>query len=238
MSLALIYLMRAANGPAPHATFLSAYRQHAAGPVAYMLVLACKGYGTAQLGEALRPWTDLQPLVLDLPDVGLDLGSYRRASAAISSEYVCLMNSYSRPLAPGWLRLLHAAASRPGVGIAGATGSLEQTPHVRTNAFCMRRSLFLETIQIEPNSKADCYTIEHGPRSITQQVRARGLAARIVNRAGQETDLADARESRTFRWGNQDQLLVADNQTDSYARSDRGQQLRLQRLAWGREEPR
>ena len=33
------------------------------------------------------------------------------------------MNSYSEPLAPGWLAHLASAAARPGVGVAGATGS-------------------------------------------------------------------------------------------------------------------
>lgn len=236
VTLALVHLVRAANDLCHLRAFLSAYRAQPAG-IDHTLVLACKGFSSHQIVAISSTWSGIESRVLELPDTGLDFGTYRRACLAIDHQYVCFLNSYSRPLAPRWLSLLHRVAVRPGVGLAGSTGSLENIPHVRTNAFCMLRTRYLEYVQADPSTKQEAYALEHGPSSLTQQARKRGLSARIVNRAGREFDLVNACTSRTFRWGNQDQLLVADNQTDQFAQGAPAFRKYLQQLAWRRVEP-
>lgn len=233
--LALVHLVRAANGIDAPTAFFEAYRRTTPG-AEHDLVVACKGFEGA-LPEALTSlWADFDPIVLRLPDEGFDLGSYRAAAEQLGSEYVCFVNSFSRPLAPHWLQLLFDVADRPGVGLAGATGSHEIDLHIRTNAFCIRREMYLDLVSAAPRSKLDACAIEAGPDSLTRLVHRAGLTAYVVDAAGEAHDVADAasvRASATFRSEEQAALLVADNRTDAYARADRTTRTRLEALAWG-----
>src|SRR5438552_3945635 len=143
MTVAVVHLVRKANGPEALAAFLEEYKAHPAG-VEHTLWLACKGFGDddQQPYEAARE-------ILDLPDRGFDLGTYRLAALQLDTDYVCFLNSWSRPLVDGWLHAMMDALQRPGVGLVSCTGSHEgasgvsfPNPHIRTNAFCMRREFF------------------------------------------------------------------------------------------------
>lgn len=180
------------------------------------------------------------------PHPGFDFGAYRRAALASSAEFMIFMNHHSRPLVENWDRHLLYAAKLSNVGIAGCTGSYEgiegspfPNPHIRTNAFCMRRELFLALDMPEPRTKRDASLLEAGPNSITKQVLARGLRA-VVSGFGEHRaiDIGDglAKETDTFRWGDQFYLLVADNRTDHYANGSPEERRYLQRLAWGENE--
>ena len=237
MSLSLVYLVRAdATAHALLAQFVAAYAAAPPGIVPNELILACKGFNTAGLaGLAAIYQRVFTPRVLSLPDVGFDQGSYRRACLVSKSRFVCVLNSYSRPLAAGWLAKLYDVARRPGVGIAGATGSHEITPHIRTTSFCLERDRFLRIVTVEPKNKTDCYALETGPKSFTREVRAAGLTARVVGRNG-DADLDNAKELGTYRWRNQENLLVADNRTDDFAAGAPAHRRYLQNLAWGQSE--
>lgn len=123
----VVHLVRAANGPEPLRAFASALRAHAAG-VDYELVLAMKGFGSA---DAARPYvaelTDVEPTVLYFTDEGFDLGVYFAAAARLGRDRYCFLNSFSMPIADGWLARLDAAIAQPGVGLVGATGSWSST---------------------------------------------------------------------------------------------------------------
>ena len=237
MSLALVHLVRAgATAQGLLRQFVSAYAKFPPGVVPNEWVLACKGFNTAGL-TALAPIYRgvFTPRIIALPDVGFDQGSYRRVCLVTKSQYVCLLNSYSRSLAAGWLAKLYAVARRPGVGIAGATGSHEITPHIRTTSFCLERERFLKIVSVEPVDKAACYALETGPRSFTRSVRAAGLAARVVGRNG-DADLGQVKDLGVYRWRNQENLLVADNRTDDFATGDPARRRYLQNLAWRHSE--
>ncbi len=241
MSVTLVHLVRKANGPEPLRAFIEAYRATTS-PLDHGLLFACKGFDDrSDLACWEHLWHGLHPRVLMVPDTGYDLGSYRLAALEVRTAYVCFVNSFSRPLVPGWLPLLHGAASTEGVGIVGCTGSLEAlpcsafpNPHIRTNAFCMRRELFLELVDHEPETKDRAGRIEAGPNSITRQVLAKGLRAVVVSSNG-TADIEWSRPLAAFRWGDQAGLLVADNRTDHYANGSPPERDFLQRLAWGME---
>lgn len=78
-------------------------------------------------GEDLTPWRTLLAEVehdeLRLPEPVLDLAAYREAARRVPARTYCFVNSHSEPLVDGWLAKLLAALARPGVGLAGATGS-------------------------------------------------------------------------------------------------------------------
>lgn len=177
------------------------------------------------------------------PHQGFDFGAYRRAAAESAADILIFMNHHSRPLVDGWSERLGAAVTVRGVGLTGCTGSHEgiaespfPNPHIRTNAFCMRRELFLSLDMPEPQCKHDASMLEAGPKSITRQVQARGFDAVVVDAAGILWNVEKARDSRTFRWGKQAKLMVADNRTDHYANGSPDERYWLQHLAWGVNE--
>lgn len=123
----VVHLVRAANGSAPFQAFLEAFDRHPPG-VDCDLVLAMKGFARARDAEPyLELAGHLAPEALFFEDEGLDLGVYFAAAARLRRDRYCFLNSYSEPLAEGWLAKLDMALSRPGVGLAGATGSWAST---------------------------------------------------------------------------------------------------------------
>ena len=105
-------------------------------------------------------------------------------------------------------------------------------PHLRTNAFVIRRETLLALELPHIRGKLDAYAFESGRRSLTAQVRALGLRALVVAGDGGAYDVPDWPESATLWQGNQENLLVADNQTASYADADLERRTLLSRYAW------
>lgn len=235
--VAALYLARHANGTTAFAGFAAAYRRHAAG-VDHQLYIACKGFdGPAEsvaIAYVRRQAALLKARIIMLPDVGFDLGSYRRACGSIAEDTVCFMNSHARPRADRWLALLTAPVVEDAKSIVGATGSLEIHPHIRTNAFAIRRALYTDLMREDPADKGVCWFVEHGPNNLTRTVIGRGGRALVAGADGSYWALDDKlRDSCTYRWGEQKNLLVSDNQTDVFANGTADWRAYLQRLAWG-----
>lgn len=235
-AVTVVHIVRKANGPEPIREFLDAYWEYTS-PKDADLVLACKGFD----GVDDAPCPCIPGVTnLMLPDVGYDLGTYRRAAEMVGGDFVCFLNSFSRPLVRDWLNIMMGAAHLPLVGIVGCTGSWEGSagapfpnPHVRTNAFVMRRELFLSLDLPEPLTKEDANALEAGPNNITRQIVQRGLKAVVVNRKNQ-VGMPDCwHQLGTFRSAGGSELLVADNRTDDYAKAPKEEQRYLRMLAWG-----
>jgi hypothetical protein len=107
-------------------------------------------------------------------------------------------------------------------------------PHIRTNAFMMRRDLFLSLRQTDLKRKIDAYEFESGRRSMTKQVMARGFAPVVVDRCGKHYAWEDWQSSSTFWMNDQPNLLVADNQTRNYATGSAERRRMLEHYAWHR----
>jgi hypothetical protein len=105
--------------------------------------------------------------------------------------------------------------------------------HLRTNAFMVERETFvgLQTGGIE--RKMDAYLLESGRRSLTRQVQSLGLRALVVDRDGAVYDHEDWPSSRTLWQGDQEGLLIADNQTRMYANGGIDRRRLLSAFAWG-----
>jgi hypothetical protein len=120
---ALVHLVRRANGLEPFEAFLASYDRHDAG-LEHELVLLFKGFDSV---AELAPYRALAGArvsgELQVPDDGLDLAAYMTAAQELSHDRLCFVNSFSTIEAPDWLRLLSSGLDRPGVGVAGATGS-------------------------------------------------------------------------------------------------------------------
>ena len=123
----IVHLARAANGLGPYRAFLEALRSHPPG-IECQLALALKGFAAPrdvepylELARELVP--ELRPEPLLFAEEGLDIGVYAAAATRLQRERYCFLNSYSEPLAAGWLAKLDAALAEPHAGLAGTTGS-------------------------------------------------------------------------------------------------------------------
>jgi hypothetical protein len=249
----VVYLVWAPLGLEPLERFASSYRAHPAG-LEHRLVLVLKGVGDGPVATRCATLAaELDAQRLELPALGLDLDTYFAAAQRLSARALCFLNSSSEILSSGWLLALHDALARPGVGLVGATASFESAlsaaprplrpllrrryppfpnPHVRTNAFMLQRELMLALDWPTAARKRRALELESGTRSVTRQVWAHGLEAVVAGRDG-SYPRERWRESRTFRSGSQENLLIADNRSRQYAEAPAGRRAQLERFAWG-----
>ena len=107
-------------------------------------------------------------------------------------------------------------------------------PHIRTNAFMIQRDIMLRLERGRLRTKLDTNKFESGKNNMTRQVLAMNLKALVVGRDGNAYEKEQWYESRTFRSGNQSNLLIADNRTSQYINSDLDTQRLWSEGAWGR----
>jgi hypothetical protein len=107
--------------------------------------------------------------------------------------------------------------------------------HVRTNAFMLERSTFARLRMRPLARKMDAYLLESGRASFTSQVWSMGLRTLVVARDGAFYDPPEWPAGRTLWQGDQQGLLVADNQTRSYANGSYDRRRLLSAFAWGPE---
>jgi hypothetical protein len=106
-------------------------------------------------------------------------------------------------------------------------------PHIRTTAFMLRRRLVLELSLERAQDKYVSYLLESGRRrGITRQIQAQGLRAVVVGRDGRTYDTHEWLDSHTFRSGEQENLLVADNRTSDWQRGSPSERKVLSDYAW------
>jgi hypothetical protein len=105
--------------------------------------------------------------------------------------------------------------------------------HVRTNAFMIARDTLAALRLHALHDKKHAYLLESGRESITHQIRAMDLRTLIVDRDGGAYDHQQWHRSRSFWQGDQEGLLVADNQTRHYADGDIDRRRVLSAFAWG-----
>jgi hypothetical protein len=105
--------------------------------------------------------------------------------------------------------------------------------HVRTNGFMIERSVFQRLRLPSLAGKSDAYRLESGRDSFTAQIRRLGLEPRVVGRDGRAYAPAEWPASATFWQREQQNLLIADNQTRRYQLSDAYTRGVLARYAWG-----
>jgi hypothetical protein len=110
-------------------------------------------------------------------------------------------------------------------------------PHLRTNGFCISRKLFLEvTHGYTFKNKNDTLIFESGREGLSRKIASKGLQLIVVGRDGRGFFQDEWSTSGTFRQGEQENLLVADNQTRIYANADRSDRITLSHFAWGGEK--
>lgn len=105
--------------------------------------------------------------------------------------------------------------------------------HLRTNGFAVDRETISGLRADKPADKIDAHLLESGRRSITRQIEQMHLHVVVAGRDGNYNRPSEWASSGTFWQGEQENLLIADNQTENYDRADPGVRLALSRWAWG-----
>jgi hypothetical protein len=114
---------------------------------------------------------------------------------------------------------------------------------LRTNAFAVTRDWMLGLMISPVRRKADAYRLESGSTSFTSQALRTGHRVVVVGANGSAYDPGDWDLSMCFWQGRQQNLIVADNQTETYRRAPPELRRLLSQLAWGqraqldRDEP-
>jgi len=127
-------------------------------------------------------------------------------------------------------RVLRAARDIPRV-VAGHPGF--PAPHVRTNAFLLERELLLSLRAGRLGTKSAAYRFESGHKGLTEQLCQRNMTPFVVGRGGEPLPPERWPDADVFWQGNQQELLVGDNQTRAYQEGDPTARAALARYAWG-----
>jgi len=96
------------------------------------------------------------------------------------------------------------------------------------------RELLLELGMERALDKDAAHSLESGWRSITRQVLTMGLSVLVVGRDGHAYEPGEWPASRTFRSGEQENLLIGDNRSEEYRLASPAVRSTLSELAWGR----
>jgi hypothetical protein len=104
--------------------------------------------------------------------------------------------------------------------------------HVRTNAFLIAGEV-MRRLRLSPiHRKWQAWRLESGRDSMTQQLAAMGLESVVVGRDGVAYTPAEWHRSNAFWQERQQNLLVADNQTEAYRLGDLERRRLLAFMAW------
>jgi len=166
--LALIYLARGVGGGLKSAEiFFKNYQAYPPGCDHDFYVIA-KGWDDEREINELRKLTAINKAkLIHLEDDGYDWGAYMRVTPCLESEWVCFLNTHSKPCAKGWLNQLMSVALTEGeeFGAAGATASWESLakftlPPAQNKKY---RSIFHGTIRFLVNFPKFLLNIIHFP---------------------------------------------------------------------------
>jgi hypothetical protein len=105
--------------------------------------------------------------------------------------------------------------------------------HIRTNGFMLRREVLLGLQQPRVRTKFDAYLFESGKKSLTRQIMAMEKSPLVVGRDGSGYRVEDWHCSNTFWQSDQENLLIADNQTHNYQSGSMQARREYSSHAWG-----
>jgi hypothetical protein len=104
---------------------------------------------------------------------------------------------------------------------------------LRSNAFMIAHATLRQLPLFVVRNKQDSYSLEGSRESLTQLVERIGLSSLVVDSAGAVYGPEEWDRSRTLWQGDQERLLVADNQTLHYTNGSFELRHLLSTLAWG-----
>ena len=106
-------------------------------------------------------------------------------------------------------------------------------PHLRSNAFMIRRQLLLDFAFELDNTKEAANRFESGPEGLPMRIAERDLKSILVGADGSNYDVNQWPKSRTFRLGDQSNTLVIDNHVRRFAKMSKWDKILHARITWG-----
>jgi hypothetical protein len=107
------------------------------------------------------------------------------------------------------------------------------SPHLRTNGLLIARERWLRVCRGTPHDKLAAHRLESGRRGITPRLQSNGLRVVVAGRDGRTYRRSEWPQSMTFWQGDQENLLIGDNQTLAYRDGDAHRRRVLSGYAWG-----
>lgn len=105
-------------------------------------------------------------------------------------------------------------------------------PHIRTNGFMVERKILLEFKGLG-KTKIDCYIFEAGIDSLTSRIAQKGLSVLFVGADGIGYPPKEWPKSNNFWMGDQENLMISDNQTSQYMNLSKNERRFHSYLSWG-----
>ena len=242
-----VFLSRAGNPVWFARAFLASFFAYDPGPDIVLYYIQ-KGYGEGETDPALDELTTSQRKrihLLSIADDGMDLEAYAKTCRSVTDySHLLFFNSNCILLSENWYDLYRAALDASnGRGLIGATASWEAieylgvrfpNPHIRTNAFLVDRATYLKVYGSDVRRDKDsCYLFESGPQSLTAHFLQFDRPVHVIGRDGVLYPPEDWASSYTFRSGNQENLVVSDNQTRRFQRMGTRRRRRFAHDIWG-----
>lgn len=126
MSISLVYLCRGKGaGLAVAKQFIDHYSKYDPG-CEHDLVVVFKGWDKNQekdKQELKLRFCSLAARCIELDDDGFDWGAYMRVTVLLETDFICFLNSFSRPLSHLWLKNIYQCIKTKDVGMCGATAA-------------------------------------------------------------------------------------------------------------------
>lgn len=249
-----MHLVWAPSGADYLRTFLNAYSDNDPG-ADHELILLYNGFESQEQHDEFDRVAATVPHTKFVNErTTLDLDAYHEVVRRHPSDHYLFANTYARPQVDGWLELLLKHQRRPDVGMVAPSGSWESmgslspivtrpyrlaqfkafpNPHLRTGVF-MTGSDVIDRLNWFPvKKKIDAWKLENGRHGFSQQVLRLGLKLIVGGADGVGYEWEDWPASRTFRSGEQENLVIADNRTDIWRDASAAERSELARLAWG-----
>tara|TARA_Y200000002_G_C22650405_1_gene651097 strand:- start:44 stop:895 length:852 start_codon:yes stop_codon:yes gene_type:complete len=126
MSISLVYLCRGKDAGVDAAEkFIHYYSKYKSG-CDHDLVVIFKGWNKSQIKdkENLKvKFLNLSANFIELEDDGFDWAAFMRVTPMLKTDFVCYLNTFSRPLCNFWLKNMYDCIKIKDVGVCGATAS-------------------------------------------------------------------------------------------------------------------
>jgi hypothetical protein len=106
-------------------------------------------------------------------------------------------------------------------------------PHIRSNGFIVRRDLLLKLYPDLAPTKHAALAFESGSDSLSASISQMGHDLLLVNRNGDTFRPAEWPRSETYRLGQQENLLMSDNQSRAFDNLSRAEKLTHMLVTWG-----
>jgi len=246
LSYATVYLARIGNPIWQTRAFLDSYFSNDPGEITPLYLLH-KGYPESKVDPALLELPEHQRnriRLLWVSDDGLSLlACYKVCQLITEFDYLLFLNSHSFIESKDWALLYqNALIETKGNALIGTTGCWEglsklgltfPEPHVRTNAFLIRKTTFMAAYKTPRLTKTECLFFESGPDSFSNYCIAQGIEIFILDSSGKLFSPDKWKQSKTFRSGDQINLIISDNATRHFWYSRNSRREKMSKSSWG-----